>query len=396
MVRQKVKNSLSSKYVIGLFCGIFIFLLAGCGQITQSQQSSSQEEANAESSGTDEEATTSETTIEKESQKITIRSIGDILVHDTVYYDAITADGYDFAHMFEPVKEYIGNADITTANLETIAAAGELGFSNYPLFNVPEEIIDELKVLGVDLVNNATNHTLDFGSVGAHASIQALQDRDMMYVGSYESWNDYNTPRIIEVNGIKVGFLSYSYGANGNYIPEDEAYLLSLIDSELIPLEIEHLNEQVDLSVVMFHNGYDSVLPSEEQLSVMQIARDAGANFILGGHPHVLQPFVYYNESQAGIFSHGNFLSGQYQLEEKLGGIVEYTFLKDSDGKVTLDNMRFMPTYNFGLPEQSEYLVIPLADGADYGLADADYLFDMITERMKYFTDKVEVVDYLD
>lgn len=329
-------------------------------------------------------------------ETITIRSIGDILIHDTVYYDAATADGYDFSHMFEPVREYIGNADITTANLETLAAASELGISNYPLFNAPEEIIDELKSLGVDIVNNATNHTMDFGSQGAHASIEALQARDMMYVGSYDSWQDYNSPRIIEVNGIKVGFLSYSYGANGNYIPEDESYLLSLIDTELIPLEIELLNTQVDVSIVMFHNGIDSVLPTEDQLSVMQIARDAGANFVLGGHPHILQPFVYYNESQAGIFSHGNFLSGQYLLEEKLGGIVEYTFRKSASGDITLDGMRFMPTYNFGLPEQANYLVIPLADGADYGLADADYLYNMISERMSYFTDKVEVVDYLD
>ncbi len=395
---------------IGRFCssqvnkisklGFFIVLvvsLAGCGQNLLPTDNGEAEDVTkqmTEPNSSEEMSVTTED--DRSGETITIRSLGDILIHDTVYYDAATENGYDFSHMFEPVRKYIGNADITTANLETLAAAGELGISNYPLFNAPEEIIDELKDLGVDIVNNATNHTMDFGAAGAHASIDALQARDMMYVGSYDSWQDYNTPRIIEANGIRIGFLSYSYGANGNYIPEDETYLLSLIDTELIPLEIELLNSQVDVSVVMFHNGIDSVLPTEDQLSVMQIARDAGANFVLGGHPHMLQPFVYYNESQAGIFSHGNFLSGQYLLEEKLGGIVEYTFRKDAAGEVTLDSMRFMPTYNFGLPEQAEYLVIPLADGADYGLADADYLYEMISERMSYFTNKVEVVEYLD
>lgn len=394
---KRKQNCSSQIKKVSKLCFIIIFLmfLAACGQ---GQQTAETDQRDTEASDQTELATSEESEVaENEAvETITIRSIGDILIHDTVYYDAATESGYDFSHMFEPVRQYIGSADITTANLETLAAASELGISNYPLFNAPEEIIDELKTLGVDIVNNATNHTMDFGSVGAHASIDALQAREVMYVGSYDSWEDYNTPRIIEVNGIKVGFLSYSYGANGNYIPEDEAYLLSLIDKDLIPLEIELLNSQVDVSVVMFHNGIDSVLPTEDQLSVMQVARDAGANFVLGGHPHVLQPFVFYNESQAGIFSHGNFLSGQYLLEEKLGGIVEYTFQKSAKGEITLAGMRFMPTYNFGLPEQANYLVIPLADGAAYGLADADDLFNMVSERMSYYTNKVEVVDYLD
>lgn len=337
-----------------------------------------------------------ESQVQLEDQFVTIRSLGDILIHDTVYWNAATENGYDFGFMLDPVRDYIGNADITTANLETLAAGNELGVSSYPLFNAPEEIIDELKDLGVDIVNTATNHTMDFGSYGAHASIEALKERDMPYVGSYDSWDDYNDLRIIEANGIKVGFLSYTYGTNGNPIPEDEMYLTSLLDTELMALEIELLNSQVDVSIVMIHNGEDSPYPNESQVNVMKIAHEAGANFVLGGHPHNMQPFEYYNESQAGIYSHGNFLSGQYQLEEKLGGITEYTFRKSTTGDVTLDSMRFMPTYNFGLPETPNYLVIPLAEGAEYGLPDADYLYQMIEERMTYYTDKVEVVDYLD
>lgn len=328
---------------------------------------------------------------------VVIRSIGDILVHDTVFNDAYTGDGYNFDHMFTEVKPYLENADITTANLETIVAGSVYGPSTYPQFNSPEEIVDALQNVGVDIVNNATNHSLDYGASGAYASINALQERDMMYVGSYESWNDYNNLRIIEANGIKVGFLSYSFGANGLYAPEGEEYLLSLIDLELIPLEIEYLNEQVDVSVVIFHNGeeYDT-LPSENQLYVMEVARDAGANFILGGHPHIVQPFIYYNESQGGLFSHGNFLTGQYEIETKVGGISEYTFNKFADGSVSLASMRFMPTYNFGMPEQTVNQVVPLADAEEYGLYQADELFNELVDRMRYYTDMVEVVEYLD
>lgn len=342
--------------------------------------------------------TTNGNNSDKTGATVTIRAIGDILLHDAVYNNAATENGYSFDKMFEAVKPYIENADISIANLETIAAGNALGVSTYPMFNAPEEIIDTLKdYLGIDIVNNTTNHTMDRGPEGARASIEALKARDMMYVGSYSSWDDYNTPRIIERNGIKVGFLAYSYGTNGNYLPEDQTYLNTLIDTKLIPLEIELINKQVDVSVVIIQNGEEyEILPSLSQIEVNQIARDAGANFILGGHPHVLEPFIYYNESQAGIFSHGNFLSGQIELETKLGGITEVTYRKTSDGRVLVDGMRFMPTYNFGLPESADYYVVPLADWEKYGIPDGQAIFNGLKDRMRYFTDRVEVVEYLD
>lgn len=377
-----------------LWLFLFTLILAACSTPANQESQESASDTASENQETIEEQ---EIVEDEVVGTVVIRSIGDILVHDTVFNDAYTGDGYNFDHMFTEVKPYLENADITTANLETIVAGSIYGPTTYPQFNSPEEIVDALQNVGVDIVNNATNHSLDYGAGGAYASINALQERDMMYVGSYESWEDYNTPRIIEANGIKVGFLSYTFGANGLYAPEGEEYLLSLIDLELIPLEIELLNEQVDVSVVIFHNGeeYDT-LPNENQLYVMEIARDAGANFILGGHPHIVQPFIYYNDSQGGLFSHGNFLTGQYEIETKVGGISEYTFHKLADGSVTLDSMRFMPTFNFGMPEQTVNQVVPLADADEYGLSIADELYAELVDRMRYYTNKVEVVEYLD
>ncbi|XJS11672.1 CapA family protein [Aerococcaceae bacterium WGS1372] len=390
------KNRKLSSILLSL---LLLFTLTACSIDTTSNQSNDEElvqqaseygEVPIEEKQTDEQQ-------QEIIETVTIRSIGDILVHDTVYQDAYNGETYNFDHMFDGVREYLQNADITTANLETIAAGSIFGPTTYPLFNAPEEIIDALQNAGVDIVNNATNHTMDYGVEGVYASIDALKERKMEYVGSYESWEDYNTSRIIDVGNISVGFLSYANDANGNYVPEDQAHVLSLIDTELIPLEVERLSSKVDVSVVFFHNGneYD-YLPSQWQLDVMQLARDAGANFILGGHPHYVQPFVLYNSSQAAMFSHGNFLTGQYEIETKMGGITEYSFNKLSNGEVVLESMRFMPTYNFGMPETSVYSVVPLADAADYGLVDAEYLFQDIAERMTSFTNKVEVVEYLD
>lgn len=328
---------------------------------------------------------------------VTIRSIGDILIHNTVYEDAYNGETYDFNYMFEPMKKYLENADITTANLEVIAAGDLTGPQNYPFFSAPSSIIDALKNVGVDLVINATNHTLDHGSSGAHASIDALKERDMMYVGSYESWDDYNNQRVIEVNGIKVGFLAYATDANGNYIPEDEGYLLSIIDSELIRLEVELIKTKADIAVVALHMGDEnSLYPIDFQFEIANVARDAGANFILGAHPHVVEPAIYYSPNQGGIFSTGNFISGQIEFNQKIGGIIEYVFSKGRHtGDIKLERMRFMPTYNWGYPDTTKNLVVPLADAGQYGV-DVEETFEQLNYRLRYYTNMIEVVEYLD
>lgn len=337
------------------------------------------------------------TKAQEDVQRVTIRSVGDILVHDTVFNDAWNGETYDFTKQFEAVKPYMENADITTANLEVIAAGDLTGAQTYPSFSSPPEIIDALKDAGVDIVTNATNHTMDHGAAGAHESLQALQERDMMYVGSYDSWNDYNDLRIIEVNGLKVGFLSYSYGANGNLIPADEPYLLTLIDPELIRLETELLASQTDVAIVNMHLGEEyETYPNANQRDLANIARDAGANMYLGGHPHVLQPFDYFSPSQGAIYSHGNFLHGQATLETKIGGIFEYTFAKHpGSDDVVLEKMRMMPTYTYGYPEYVEHGVVPLADAGEYGI-DTESIFAELRERLTYYTSHAEVVEYLD
>ena len=376
-----------------LIASIFIFLTA-CGSNQSAIEDSLQEIELSEE--VTEEETTAEPEVSGAGETVTIRSIGDILLHNSVYQTGQTEDGYSFDFMFEEVWDYIGNADITTANMETIVAGSQLGVSSYPSFNAPEEIVDTLNNLGVDIVSNATNHTVDFGAEGAHASLDTLQEKGMEYVGSYDSWEDYNRLRIIEVNGVKVGFLSYTYGTNGIPVPEDEPYLVTLIDRQLIPLEIERLNEHCDISVVMIHYGEDAHYPVDEQIELTNLMLDAGVNFVLGGHSHIMQPMEQINDSQGVWYSHGNFLSGQYQPYEKAGGIGEFVFKKHEDGSVTLESMRVMPTYNIGWPEYNTYEVVPLADAAEQGLAYASDMYYEITERLDDYSKAVEVVDYLD
>ncbi len=346
-----------------------------------------------------------------EETSVTFRSVGDILIHNEVYFDAAAkaaqesgqggqdAQGYDFAPMFAPVKKYMENADITTANMEVPVAGPEFELSGYPAFNSPPEIVDALKGAGVDIVNNATNHSMDRGTEGVEASTSNMRDRGMLYMGSFASPEDRATPRVIERNGLKVGFLGYTYGTNGIPVPAGQEHAVNFIDPEMMKRDIEELRDDVDVLVVNLHAGeeYES-LPVQSQIDAADTARNAGADFVLGGHPHVLEPFQRYPEDEPGLgvwFSHGNFLHGQYDEQTKYGGIGEYTITRHADGTLSLDNIRFMPTYTVGKPQTPEYKVIPLADAASLGWVDVDRARADITSLMNTYTD-VEAVDYLD
>lgn len=340
---------------------------------------------------------------------VTIRSVGDILIHSEVYTDAAAnastnggtaaASGYDFTSMLAPVAEYLRNADITTANMEVPVAGPAFELSGYPAFNAPPQIIDALSGAGVDIVNNATNHSMDRGTRGVVASTNNMRERGMLYMGSFASPQDRATPRIIERNGLKVGFLAYSYGTNGIPVPAGEEYAVNLIDPAVMRADIAALRDDVDILIVNLHAGEEyEQLPVQAQIDAADTAREAGADFVLGGHPHVLQPFQRYPDGEPGLgvwFSHANFLHGQYDERTKYGGIGEYTITRRADGTLSLDRIRFMPTYTVGMPHTPDYKVIPLADAGSLGWVDVNQSRADITAHMNTYT-PVEVVDYLD
>ncbi|MEH0147842.1 CapA family protein [Corynebacterium sp. Q4381] len=343
-----------------------------------------------------EPAATLTTTAEPAAEPVhfTIRTVGDILIHSDVYNTAnryAGGEGYDFGPMFDEVRDYLQNADITTGNLEVPVAGAEFGLSGYPAFNAPPQIVDALQDAGVDIVNNATNHTLDRGGDGVVASVSNLRERGMLYAGGYDSWEDKATPRVIDVNGVKVGFLGYSYGTNGIPVPEGREYSVALID-DAMPDEITALDDDVDMTVVMIHMGEEyEPLPVQFQRDTAQTAVDAGADLVLGGHPHVVQPFELVAGGTPVWWSHGNFLHGQWDERTKVGGIGEFAFTRSADGAVTLDRIRFMPTYTVGPPISYEHKVLPLVRAHEY--IDVAATFAELRERLG---PDVEIVEYLD
>ncbi|MGN8647734.1 CapA family protein [Gracilibacillus sp. HCP3S3_G5_1] len=333
--------------------------------------------------------------------EISIAAIGDLLIHERVYNDAWNGERYDFLAMLEPVQGYLNEPDITIANQETIMGGEEIGLSDYPQFNSPFELGDDLRKVGVDIVTMANNHTLDRGEEAILNAIDYYQKIGMHYTGSFKNEEDKQTIRVLETEeGISVAFLSYTYGTNGIPIPDGKDYLVNLIDLEQIEQEVTEAGELADVTIVSYHFGEEyQRLPNQEQKDLAQFAADLGADVVIGHHPHVLQPIEWVegkNGKQTLVaYSLGNFLSGQYELDRRIGGILQFTIEKDGTG-IKVHSPSFLPTFvHFEMvnDKMTDIRVIPLKDVSDQQLPN---VFDHLAEIKEHLSQNIDEIQFIE
>lgn len=288
-----------------------------------------------------------------ETSSLTLAAIGDILIHDRVYEKAVEAGKYNFNPMLQNVQNQLQDADITIANQETVIGGTSIGLSSYPTFNSPTEVGDALKKGGVDIVSMANNHTLDRGEKAIQNAIQHWKKIDILYTGSYLSKEDRNQIRTMERNGITLAFLSYTYGTNGIRPPANKPYLVNYIDKNMMKQDIQNAKKQADGVVVSVHFGTEyERYPNDTQLELSSFLAEAGADLILGHHPHVLQPLEWIETKDKRnvlvAYSLGNFWSGQKGDYKDIGGILGVVFTKEQfRGKTTfsITSPSFTPTF---------------------------------------------------
>jgi len=267
-------------------------------------------------------------------QRVNFKVVGDIMVHDVQYRSAHDwqTGNYDFLPMFEQIKENLA-ADVLVGNLETTLSGPKLGYSGYPRFNSPDNLAETLSKLGFDMLFTANNHSLDKGEFGLRRTIEIVEQNNISHTGTFLSEEDREKPRIIAAQGISFGFLNYTYGTNGIKAPEGKDYLVNYINLEKITEDITKLRPLVDMVVVGIHFGNEYwQSPSDEQRYLSSEIAKAGADIILGGHPHVLQPFEFIDVDGERecfvVYSLGNFVSGQKQRFTDSGAILELVIEK--------------------------------------------------------------------
>ncbi|WML60593.1 CapA family protein [Neobacillus sp. PS2-9] len=323
-------------------------------------------------------------------EKVTIGAIGDILIHDVVYQDAFNGQNYNFDPMFENMKALLEKPDILTANQESILGGLQLRLSGYPRFNSPHEVADALVHTGVDIVSTANNHTLDKGIKGVQSEAAYLQSIGLPYVGSFVDDKDQQNLRIINKNGIKICFLSYTYGTNGIPLPKGKDFLVNLIDREKMKGEIHRARNAADIVVMSIHWGIEyQRIPTNNQKDLARFLANEGVDIIFGSHPHVLQPMEWLNTTDGRkafvVYSLGNFISAQNNNYKDIGGLATIDVTKqitDKGTTIEISNPVFFPTY-ITSQKYHHFKVVPLENASTFGLTNADAKYKEIQQHMK-------------
>lgn len=295
-----------------------------------------------------------------EDKTINITVAGDIICHNTNFWDAYNpkTDSYDFSYSFENIKKYFENSDIAIGTLECNFAGKSVGYSNYPLFNAPEELATDLKELGFDILATANNHCLDKGFSGLVNTLAELDKAGIEHMGTYATEEASKEYIIKDINGIKMAFLNYTYGTNGITVPKGKEYAVNMIDKEKIKNDLDNVKSaNVDLISVNMHWGEEYRLTqTKEQEELADFLFQNGVDLILGSHTHCLEPMekrkivLEDGTEKEGfiIYSLGNFMSGQNAKNSRQSVILNIKITKKGeDGKIIINHVEYTPIYMY-------------------------------------------------
>ena len=226
--------------------------------------------------------------------------------------------------------------------------------------------------MGVDVLTTSNNHSMDTGYNGLINTIEKLDELGFAHTGTFKSQEDKDSILIKDVNGVKIAFLSYTYGTNGIPVPKGKEYCINLIDKDLIKEHLQKAKElDPDLICVSMHWGVEyRTKQNTEQENLADFLFENGADIILGSHPHVLEPMekrtitLEDGTTKEGflIYSLGNFCSAQKDKYTKDSIILNLQITKHADGKVTLDSYNYTPIYmqDNGAGAKDRYQIIDL------------------------------------
>lgn len=271
-------------------------------------------------------------------KRMSLIAVGDILIHESVYKDALKSDGgYDFHKMFTEVDDIIKKYDLKYCNQESTIGGSALGISGYPSFNSPDEIGDEIVNLGFNLISLANNHALDKGEDAVKYSNSYWKTKNVIVAGTYNSIEERDKINVYEKNGIKYAFLAYTTISNAKV---RNNYILNMYSADRAKKDINSIKDKVDVIIVSMHWGVeDTNTPTESQKQIAEYLSSLGVNLIIGAHPHVVQPIEYVGDTLV-IYSLGNFISNQLsiRLNNGIGLMVGMDIVIDED-KVKFENI---------------------------------------------------------
>ncbi len=298
-----------------------------------------------------------------------LQAVGDNLIHLSVLLAAKKADGsYDFRRMYDPVRKLLSAGNINVLNQETILIKDPRKHDGYPFFGSPFAVGDAVRDAGFNVITHATNHAYDKEEEGIRDSCRYWQQYpEITLTGIHFSRKSADKISAIQKNGISVACLNYTAVFNdGNPPLKKEYYIDSLLDMEKVCRDIVLAKRRHDFVVVFPHWGEEYRFQQNEQQEAQakQMA-DAGADLLIGTHPHYIQPFVTVTASDGRVvpvfYSLGNFLSNQEDVSCMLGAMARVTLVKERN-RTGIENACAIPLVTHKSADLSRYAIYPLSE----------------------------------
>ncbi|MFC1503952.1 CapA family protein [Spirochaetota bacterium] len=315
---------------------------------------------------------------------------GDIMHNMSTYYKSLKHKE-EYTTFFSLVSNHISDADIAVCNLESPVSFAH-SIRGYPRFNAPVKLLKALKSTGFDIVTTANNHAMDQYKSGLLNTLRAIRDHDFVNVGTSAIKNSTNRIYFTNSNNIKIAFIAYTYSLNGiNH--HGHVNLFNFNQKRKVPKKIISdihyaKSRDADLIILFAHWGFEyENRPRRIIRKYAHMLCNAGADIIIGTHPHVLQPVEYYRAKDKRecfiAYSLGNFLSsGSYKTN--LQGLMLKMYVYRQDGAVRYD-VYYTGTYNY--MHQGDFPYI-------FNISDILNNHKRIPE--KYYTFLVEQKKYID
>ena len=321
----------------------------------------------------------------------TIRSLGEIAMQDNLLAAAKGADGsYDFSAMFAELSDVMGNADYTVADVEgSLGGSGDI--SGGALMRTPASLIQTLKDCGVDMLNIANDHALDGGFQDLMAALENCKSTGMEYVGAAASQAEKDSAKVIDINGIKVGFVAYTESLNGMEDKTDAdavKYGVNLVRKSNAKKDIQACRD-AGAEIVIAYVSWGDMLKretTENQQTIAKALVSFGADVIIGYNPHVIQPATWIEmKDKSGnvtqrtlcLCAPGNFLSDSREQYSDSGIVFQFTIQEKADfSGLEITGASYIPTYVWRIENE---------DGSyDYRTLAAGQWLESAPETMNY------------
>ena len=279
----------------------------------------------------------------------TVAATGDVLIHPELTTQAIE-DGKrrrDYGPLLAGVKQAISSADLAICHLEVPIAPASGPFKGYPNFSAPPEITMGLAATGYDACSTASNHTIDQGAAGVTRTLDALDAAGIAHTGSARSAAEAAKPRVLDVHGVKVGHVSFTFGFNGIPVPEDKPWLSNKLDANAVltaARAARAAGAEVVLASLHWGTEFKHEPTSEQKQLARKILGDPSVDLIIGHHAHVVQPFEKIGDKWVA-YGLGNHIAKHAEPRgvSEEGAIARFTFVREGT-KWKVGTAEFLPT----------------------------------------------------